>query len=122
MRIIFAGTPEFAVPGLTALIGAGHDLAAVYTQPDRPAGRGRLLQASPVKQLAMAHGIAVRQPESLKRDPIRRVADRLERASNSRSRSMGWSLKIQRMASWTRWVSRAPLISALVRGDRSCRV
>ncbi|AUB83083.1 methionyl-tRNA formyltransferase [Candidatus Thiodictyon syntrophicum] len=68
MRIIFAGTPEFAIPGLTALIGAGHDLAAVYTQPDRPAGRGRLLQASPVKQLAMAHGIAVRQPESLRRD------------------------------------------------------
>ena len=69
MRILFAGTPEFAVPCLAALIDAGHDVAAVYTQPDRPAGRGRKLQASPVKQLALAHGIAVQQPESLKRDP-----------------------------------------------------
>jgi len=68
VRILFAGTPEFAVPGLAALIAAGHDLAAVYTQPDRPAGRGRTLQVSPVKQLAMAHGIQIRQPESLKRD------------------------------------------------------
>ncbi|HYN79795.1 MAG TPA: methionyl-tRNA formyltransferase [Lamprocystis sp. (in: g-proteobacteria)] len=69
MRILFAGTPEFAVPCLTALVDAGHEVAAVYTQPDRPAGRGRKLQASPVKQLALAHGIAVQQPESLKRDP-----------------------------------------------------
>ena len=68
MRIVFAGTPEFAVPSLAALLAAGHDLVAVYTQPDRPAGRGRRLQQSPVKQLALAHGLAVYQPESLKRD------------------------------------------------------
>ena len=68
MRIVFAGTPEFAVPCLAGLIAAGHDLAAVYTQPDRPAGRGRKLQQSPVKQLALAHGIPVHQPETLKRD------------------------------------------------------
>ena len=68
MRIIFAGTPEFAVPGLAALITAGHDLVSVYTQPDRPAGRGRVIQPSPVKAFALTHGIPVRQPESLKRD------------------------------------------------------
>jgi methionyl-tRNA formyltransferase len=66
VRIIYAGTPEFAVPPLAALIGAGHDLCAVYTQPDRPAGRGQRLTASPVKQLAVAHGLAVRQPKTLK--------------------------------------------------------
>ena len=68
LRLVFAGTPEFAVPCLQALVEAGYDLAAVYTQPDRPAGRGRKLQQSPVKALALANGIEVRQPESLKRD------------------------------------------------------
>lgn len=68
LRLVFAGTPEFAVPCLQALIDAGHELAAVYTQPDRPAGRGRKLQQSPIKALALARGIPVRQPETLKRD------------------------------------------------------
>ncbi|WP_295392062.1 methionyl-tRNA formyltransferase [uncultured Thiodictyon sp.] len=68
MRVIFAGTPDFAVPSLAALLAADYELAAVYTQPDRPAGRGRRLQQSPVKQLALAHGLPVYQPESLKRD------------------------------------------------------
>ncbi len=66
MRIIFAGTPEFAVPALDALIKAGHDIVMVLTQPDRPAGRGMKLRASPIKQLAMAHQLNVFQPESLK--------------------------------------------------------
>lgn len=66
MNIVFAGTPEFAVPALRALIASGHAPCAVYTQPDRPAGRGRKLTASPVKQLATECGIPVRQPESLK--------------------------------------------------------
>jgi methionyl-tRNA formyltransferase len=63
-KIIFAGTPEFAVPSLQALVANGYPVTAVYTQPDRPAGRGRKLQASPVKQAAGA--IPVYQPESLK--------------------------------------------------------
>ncbi|MDM8548094.1 methionyl-tRNA formyltransferase [Candidatus Venteria ishoeyi] len=67
-RIIFAGTPDFAVPSLAALIAAGYSICAVYTQPDRPAGRGRKLQASPVKQLALKHDIPVYQPVTLK-DP-----------------------------------------------------
>lgn len=66
MKLIFAGTPEFAVPALAALIEAGHEIVLVLTQPDRPAGRGMKLQASPVKQLALRHGIPVYQPETLK--------------------------------------------------------
>jgi methionyl-tRNA formyltransferase len=68
MNIIFAGTPEFAVPALQALIDAGHAISLVLTQPDRPSGRGMRLKASPVKQLALSHQIEVLQPESLK-DP-----------------------------------------------------
>ena len=67
-RVVFAGTPDFAVAALAALVEADYPVAAVYTQPDRPAGRGRQLRASPVKEYALAHGLAVEQPESLK-DP-----------------------------------------------------
>lgn len=66
MKIIFAGTPEFAVPALNALIQAGHDIVMVLTQPDRPAGRGLKLKASPVKLLALQYALTVYQPESLK--------------------------------------------------------
>ena len=66
MKIIFAGTPAFASVALERLHGAGVEIALVLTQPDRPAGRGMKLQASPVKQFAQAHGIAVAQPRSLR--------------------------------------------------------
>lgn len=66
MKIIFAGTPEFAIPTLAALLRSGHEVCAVYTQPDRPAGRGRKLRPSPVKVLALEHGIPVFQPERLR--------------------------------------------------------
>lgn len=68
LRIIYAGTPEFAVPALRALVEAGHHVLAVYTQPDRPSGRGLQVRASPVKEAALALGIPVEQPTSLK-DP-----------------------------------------------------
>lgn len=68
MRIVFAGTPEFAVPPLEMLLGSPHEVRAVYTQPDRPAGRGRKLKPGPVKAVAEAHGIPVFQPIGLK-DP-----------------------------------------------------
>jgi methionyl-tRNA formyltransferase len=68
MNIIFAGTPEFARVALDALLRAGHHLPLVLTQPDRPAGRGMKLHASPVKQCALQHGIAVAQPRSLRLD------------------------------------------------------
>ena len=65
-RIIFAGTPDFAAEALSALISSEHDVVAVYTQPDRPAGRGRKLRASPVKEVAVKNDIPVLQPENLK--------------------------------------------------------
>ena len=65
LRIAFAGTPQFAVPTLEALAGSGHVLAGVLTQPDRPAGRGRQLQPSPIKQLALELGTALDQPPRL---------------------------------------------------------
>ena len=68
MRLIFAGTPEFARVALERLHQAGFQIPLVFTQPDRPAGRGMKLQASPVKQFAQAHGIAVAQPRSLRLD------------------------------------------------------
>jgi methionyl-tRNA formyltransferase len=66
LRIAFAGTPEFAVPALAALVKAGHAITGVWTQPDRPAGRGRNLRASPVKRRALALNLPVYQPDTLK--------------------------------------------------------
>lgn len=66
LKIIFAGTPEFAVPSLETLVGSKHQVVAVYTQPDRPAGRGRQVQASIVKQAAQSHQIPVFQPKTLR--------------------------------------------------------
>lgn len=66
MKLIFAGTPEFSAVALDALIDAGHEIVLVLTQPDRPSGRGMRLKASPVKTLALAHGLRVEQPLSLK--------------------------------------------------------
>ena len=66
LRIAFAGTPEFSVPALDALHATGHTTVVVYTQPDRPAGRGRTLSASPVKRRALELGLAVEQPATLR--------------------------------------------------------
>jgi methionyl-tRNA formyltransferase len=66
LRVVFAGTPDFSVPALEALLSAGHSVVGVLTQPDRPKGRGRQITPSPVKAAAMAHGIPISQPQSLK--------------------------------------------------------
>lgn len=68
LNIVFAGTPEFAALHLQALLNSPHNVIAVYSQPDRPAGRGKKLQASPVKQIALEHEIPVYQPESFRDD------------------------------------------------------
>lgn len=68
MRIVFMGTPDFAVPSLQALIDTGHDVCAVYTQPDKPQGRKQILSAPPVKTLALEHDIPVFQPNTLKNE------------------------------------------------------
>ena len=79
MKIIFAGTPDFAARALEALLAAGHDVALVLTQPDRPSGRGMALQASAVKKVALACGIPVSQPERLKdpstHEPVRAACE-----------------------------------------------
>ncbi len=64
------GTPDFAVPSLKALVEGGYEVAAVFTQPDRPKGRGKKLTMSPVKEYALANGIAVYQPEKIRRDSV----------------------------------------------------
>ena len=68
MNIVFMGTPDFAVPSLKALVEAGHAVKAVFTQPDKPKGRGMKLTPSPVKEYALTRGIEVFQPQSLKRE------------------------------------------------------
>ncbi|WP_318413777.1 methionyl-tRNA formyltransferase [Photobacterium leiognathi] len=68
LRIVFAGTPDFAARHLAALLSSQHDVVAVYTQPDRPAGRGKKLTASPVKAIALEHDIPVYQPVSLRNE------------------------------------------------------
>ena len=79
LKVAFAGTPEFAREALQAILKAGFEVPLVLTQPDRPAGRGMKLQASPVKQLALEHGIEIFQPLTLKdgeaQAKISRIAD-----------------------------------------------
>lgn len=70
MRVIFMGTPDFAVPSLEKLLERQDDICAVFTQPDKPAGRGHKLQAPPVKVLAQQHGIPVHQPDSLRSEDV----------------------------------------------------
>ncbi len=78
LRLVFAGTPDFAAHHLRALLASEHQLVGVYTQPDRPAGRGKKLHASPVKELALAEGLPVYQPASLKAPEARAELAALE--------------------------------------------
>lgn len=133
LKIVFAGTPEFAVPPLTGLIATGRRPVAVYTQPDRPAGRGRRVRASPVKQLALAGEIAVEQPVSL------READEIEKLRALKPDLMivvayglilpGEVLEIPRHGCWNihasllpRWRGAAPIQRAIEAGDRKTGV
>jgi len=70
MKLVFLGTPEFAVPSLEHVVGAGHEVAAVFTQPDRPKGRGRAIAMPPVKQSALKLGLNVSQPERVRRPEV----------------------------------------------------
>ena len=74
MKLVFCGTPQFAVPTLDALVAAGHDVALVLSQPDRPVGRNADVQPTPVKRAALAHGIAVEQPEKIRNNELLRAA------------------------------------------------
>jgi methionyl-tRNA formyltransferase len=128
LRIVFAGTPEFAVPPLEALHAAGHEIVAVYTQPDRPAGRGQSLTASPVKRRALELGLPVEQPATLK------VADAVERLRERAPDLMvvvayglilpQAVLDVPRLGCWNihasllpRWRGAAPIQRAILAGD-----
>ncbi|MFA5371914.1 MAG: methionyl-tRNA formyltransferase [Sideroxydans sp.] len=78
MKIIFAGTPQFAAIALNALLGAGHQIVAVLTQPDRPSGRGMKQTASPVKELAQQYGILLLQPDTLKAESVQQLLRKLQ--------------------------------------------
>lgn len=76
MKLVFMGTPEFAVPSLAQLLSGGHDIAGVFTQPDKPAGRGKHLHEPPVKALALEHGIPIHQPAKIKsNDEVRAILE-----------------------------------------------
>ena len=77
MRLIYLGTPQFAVPPLASLLAAGHEIVAVITQPDRPVGRKQILTPPPVKELAAAHGIPVHQPEKIRTPEARALFEPL---------------------------------------------
>ena len=129
MRLIFAGTPEFAAVALQTLIDAGHDIALVLTQPDRPAGRGMKLKASPVKELAVARGLPVAQPLTLKdvaaQDELRRIsADAMVVAAYGLILPRA-VLDIPRLGCLNihasllpRWRGAAPIQRAILAGDR----
>ncbi|HEY4091471.1 MAG TPA: methionyl-tRNA formyltransferase [Luteibacter sp.] len=128
LRVVFAGTPEFAVPCLEACRIAGAEVVAVYTQPDRPAGRGRKLAASPVKEAALAAGIPVEQPESFKAEADR---DRLAAHAPDLMVVVAYGLilprkvlAIPRLGCWNvhasllpRWRGAAPIQRAILAGD-----
>ena len=94
MKVVFAGTPEFAAVALRALLDAGFEIPLVLTQPDRPAGRGMQLQASPVKQLALEHGIEVAQPLSLRTDSKDPQRAEEARAAHERLRALDYDVMV----------------------------
>jgi methionyl-tRNA formyltransferase len=98
MKVVFAGTPEFAACALRALIDAGFEIPLVLTQPDRPAGRGMQLQASAVKQVALAHGIEVLQPLSLRMDSM--DPQRAEEAKTAHERLLATDYDVMVVAAY----------------------
>ncbi|SEO39673.1 methionyl-tRNA formyltransferase [Luteibacter sp. UNC138MFCol5.1] len=128
LRVVFAGTPDFAVPCLAACRASGAEVVAVYTQPDRPAGRGRKLAASPVKEAALAAGTPVEQPESFKAESDR---ERLAAYAPDLMVVVAYGLILPRkvlaipaLGCWNvhasllpRWRGAAPIQRAILAGD-----
>lgn len=133
MRVVFAGTPQFAAEILQALLETPHELVCVYTQPDRPAGRGRRLRPGPVKQLARSRNLALRQPESLKPETER---ERLAAFDSDLMVVAAYGLLLPRAILDTprrgcinvhasllpRWRGAAPIQRAILAGDRETGV
>jgi len=128
LRILYAGTPEFALPPLQTLIDEGCDIVAVLTQPDRPAGRGKQLRASPVKHLALENGLEVLQPESLKDPEWHKILADLQPdlivVVAYGLMIPGWLLDLPEFGCWNihasllpRWRGAAPIQRAIEAGD-----
>lgn len=107
LKVVFAGTPEFAATALAAIHAAGFPIALVLTQPDRPAGRGMQLQASSVKQFAVAHGIEVLQPLSLRRDSL--DPERAAQAEQAHARLLALDYDVMVVAAYGLILPRATL-------------
>ena len=130
MRIIYAGTPDFSVAALDVLISSSHQVVAVYTQPDRPAGRGREAKASPVKEKALQHAIPVYQPSSLKEPEAQQVLAALD-ADLMIVTAYGLLLPIEVLQAprlgcinihaslLPRWRGAAPIQRAILAGDKT---
>jgi methionyl-tRNA formyltransferase len=133
LSVIFAGTPDFALPPLKALIDEGCRVEAVLTQPDRPAGRGRKLQSSPVKLLAIEHGLEVLQPATLKdeqtREALTGLAPDLVVVVAYGLMIPDWLLDLPPLGCWNihasllpRWRGAAPIQRAIEAGDEQTGV
>lgn len=133
LRILFAGTPEFALPPLQTLLDEGCEIVAVLTQPDRPAGRGKQLRASPVKQLALENGLEVLQPETLKDPGWQKIlADLRPDLMIVVAYGLmipGWLLDMPKFGCWNihasllpRWRGAAPIQRAIEAGDEQSGV
>ena len=128
MRVVFLGTPAFAVPSLQILIDQSHEICGVITQPDRPAGRGQKLQATPVKQLAQKHGIEVHQPARIRDEGNRGFFEKLQPdfivVAAYGQILPGWLLRTARIAPLNvhasllpRYRGAAPIVWAVLNGD-----
>ena len=129
LRIVFAGTPEFAAAHLNSILNSSHEVIAVYTQPDRPSGRGIKLLPSPVKELALANNLPVNQPASLRNEDEHRL---LESYSADALIVVAYGLILPReilavprfgcinvhASLLPRWRGAAPIERALLAGDK----
>lgn len=125
LRIVFAGTPEFAVPSLQTLLDLGHRPVVVMTQPDRPKGRGQALQASPVKALALDHDIPIWQPASLKGESLMQWAPDVMITAAYGLLIPPAMLEEPRMGCWNlhasllpRWRGASPIQQSILSGDQ----
>ncbi|MBS1061753.1 methionyl-tRNA formyltransferase [Gluconobacter wancherniae] len=134
MRLIFMGSPDFSVPALHALINAGHEIVAVYTQPPRPAGRGKAMRRQPVHEAAETLGIEVRTPVRVRRDKAEHAAFAALNADAAVVAAYGLILPKEMLDApklgclnihaslLPRWRGASPIQSAIVAGDRKSGV
>ena len=133
MRVLFLGTPEFAAVSLRTLFNDNHDVCGVFTQPDRPSGRGHRLHASPVKTLAESRGVEVFQPEKLRADENRAIVEKLDPdvivTAAYGQIVPAWMLALSRLfpinihaSLLPRWRCAAPVARAILNGDAASGV